>query len=139
MLDRIAEFFIFGFAPLMAGILTAPEVHPASEHVLKGKVWYPDHVKLPANAILTVQLRDLSSGDRPDAVIAEQQIGIDGEPPIRFALRFRQSAIKPRIGYGLRAHVSAGNEMLLVDQFLREVDPLTDSERIVLLAKTSAK
>ncbi|WP_246680839.1 hypothetical protein [Mesorhizobium sp. B2-2-4] len=47
MLDRIAEFFVFGFVPLVVGILAVPELSVAAEKALKGEVTYRERIALP--------------------------------------------------------------------------------------------
>ena len=63
MLDRVAEFFIFGFAPLLAVMLAAPDVSQAAEQIVKGEVVYRERIALPPNALVTVQLADVSLAD----------------------------------------------------------------------------
>ncbi len=65
MLDRIAELLIFGFTPLVIGMLVAPGAPQAAEHVLHGEVLYRERIALPPNAIVSVQLADVSLADAP--------------------------------------------------------------------------
>ncbi|TJX36224.1 MAG: hypothetical protein E5W21_28465, partial [Mesorhizobium sp.] len=58
MLDRIAEFFIFGLVPLVVGVLAVPEFSDAAETTLKGEVMYRERIALPPNPVLSVQLAD---------------------------------------------------------------------------------
>jgi putative lipoprotein len=74
MLDRIAEFFIFGFVPLVVGILAVPELSIAADKALKGEVVYRERIALPPNAVLSVQLADVSLADAPAAIIGEQKV-----------------------------------------------------------------
>lgn len=74
MLDRIAEFFIFGFTPLVVGILAAPAFSAAAERAVEGEASYRERIALPEDAVLTVQLADVSLADAPAAVIAERKV-----------------------------------------------------------------
>ncbi|TGV56934.1 hypothetical protein EN803_39135, partial [Mesorhizobium sp. M2D.F.Ca.ET.160.01.1.1] len=56
MLDRIAEFFIFGLVPVVVGISVVPEPSVAAEKTLKGEVMYRERIALPPNAVLSIQL-----------------------------------------------------------------------------------
>src|SRR5690606_7287270 len=60
MLDRIAEFFIFGFTPLVIGMLAVPAASSAAEQVVRGEVVYRERIALPPGALVTVQLADVS-------------------------------------------------------------------------------
>ena len=73
MLDRIAEFFIFGLVPLVVGILAVPELSVAAEKTVKGEVMYRERIALPPNAVLSVQLADVSLADAPAAIVGERK------------------------------------------------------------------
>lgn len=88
MLDRIAELLIFGFAPLVVGLLIAPGVPEAAEHVLAGEVLYRERIALPPNAVVSVQLADVSLADAPAAIVGEQTVEPAGQVPVKFAIRF---------------------------------------------------
>ena len=94
MLDRIAEFFIFGFVPLVVGMLAVPEMSNAAERTLKGEVMYRERIALPPNAVLSVQLADVSLADAPATMIGEQQgrAGRPGADQVRDQLRSPVSA-----------------------------------------------
>ncbi|MEI9411452.1 YbaY family lipoprotein [Mesorhizobium salmacidum] len=61
MLDRIAEFFVFGLVPLVVGILAVPELSLAAEKAVRGEVIYRERIALPPSAVLSVELADISS------------------------------------------------------------------------------
>ncbi|ESY77119.1 hypothetical protein X740_25785 [Mesorhizobium sp. LNHC221B00] len=87
MLDRLAEFLVFGFVPLVVGILAVPELSVAAEKAVRGEVIYRERIALPPNAVLSVQLADVSLADAPARIIGEQRIKPAGQVPISFEIK----------------------------------------------------
>ncbi|WP_421913689.1 YbaY family lipoprotein [Mesorhizobium sp.] len=133
MLDRIAEFFVFGFAPLVIGILAVPELSAAAEKAVKGEVVYRERIALPPNAALSVQLADVSLADAPAAIIGEQKMSPAGQVPISFEIKFDSSAIRPRMTYALEARITVDNKLIFISDTRHQVDPLTDAPQTILL------
>lgn len=133
MLDRIAEFFIFGFAPLVVGILAVPELSVAAEKAVKGEVVYRERIALPPNAVLSVQLADVSLADAPAPIIGEQKVSPAGQVPISFEIRFDSSAIRPRMTYALQARITVDDKLMFISDTSHQVDPLTDAPQTILL------
>ncbi|TIR78120.1 MAG: hypothetical protein E5X15_13625 [Mesorhizobium sp.] len=69
MLDRIAEFFIFGLVPLVVGVLAVPEFTSAAEKTIAGEVTYRERIALPPNAVLSVELADISLAGAPATLV----------------------------------------------------------------------
>ncbi|MER9998537.1 META domain-containing protein [Mesorhizobium sp. M0051] len=65
MLDRIAEFFVFGFVPLVVGMLAVPGPSVAAGKTVRGEVIYRERIALLPSAVLSVQLADVSRADAP--------------------------------------------------------------------------
>ena len=137
MLDRIAEFFIFGFAPLVVGILAVPELSVAAERAVKGEVVYRERIALPPNAVLSVQLADVSLADAPAAIIGEQKVSPAGQVPISFEIKFDSSAIRPRMTYALQARITVDSKLMFISDTSHQVDPLTDAPQTILLKMVS--
>lgn len=133
MLDRIAEFFIFGFAPLVVGILAVPELSAAAEKAVKGEVVYRERIALPPNAVLSVQLADVSLADAPAAIIGEQKVSPAGQVPISFEIKFDSSVIRPRMTYALQARITVDNKLMFISDTRHQVDPLIDAPQTILL------
>ncbi|TGR38459.1 YbaY family lipoprotein, partial [Mesorhizobium sp. M1C.F.Ca.ET.195.01.1.1] len=74
MLDRIAEFFVFGLVPLVVGILAVPELSVAAEKTVRGEVIYRERIALPPSAVLSVELADVSLAEAPAKIIGQQKI-----------------------------------------------------------------
>jgi putative lipoprotein len=133
MLDRIAEFFIFGFVPLVVGILAVPELSVADEKVLKGEVMYRERIALPPNAVLSVQLADVSLADAPPAVIGERKVAPAGQVPIRFEISFDPQVIRPNMTYALQARITADGRLLFISDMRHQVVPLDDTPQTIVL------
>ena len=92
---------VFGLAACAA---PAPKaVKPLAN--LTGTVTYQDPVTLSPDAVVTVQLADVSRQDVPANVIAEQVISNPGRSPIPFDLSYDPDAIVPSHAYAVRARI----------------------------------
>ena len=71
---------------------------------------------LPADAVLIVQLRDLShDADDPAAVLSEERIPIGGrKPPISFALKFDPAKTTAKIPFAVSASITGHGKLLFV-------------------------
>ena len=96
MLIRLAEFIVFGLAPLLLGALFMPGIPAAEEVTITGEVIYRERIALPPNAVLTVELADVSLADAPAAVIAKQKIDPAGQVPIKFEIEVDPAVVQPK-------------------------------------------
>ncbi|TGQ66648.1 MAG: META domain-containing protein [Mesorhizobium sp.] len=133
MLDRIAEFFVFGFVPLVLGILAVPELSVAAEQVVRGEVIYRERIALPPNAVLSVQLADVSLADAPARVIGEQKVTPTGQVPISFAIKFDPSVIQRQMTYALQARITVDDRLMFISDMRHQLDPLTEAPQTIML------
>lgn len=133
MLDRLAEFFVFGFVPLVVGILAVPELSVAAEQAVRGEVIYRERIALPPNAVLSVQLADVSLADAPARIIGEQKIKPAGQVPISFEIKFDPSVIQPRMTYALQARITVDDKLMFISDVRHQLDPLADAPQTILL------
>lgn len=133
MLDRIAEFFIFGLVPLVVGVLVVPELSDAAERTLTGEVMYRERIALPPNAVLSVQLADVSLADAPAAIIGERKVAAIGQVPIKFEISFDPQVIRPNMTYALQARITVDDRLLFTTDTRNQVDPLSDKPHTVML------
>jgi putative lipoprotein len=124
MLDRIAEFFLFGFAPMVVVMLAAPEQSWADTQSVKGEIVYRERIALPPNALVTVQLADVSLADAPAAIVAEQKITPKGPVPIPFELNFDSSAVRKQNSYALQARITVDNKLMFINDEHHAIDPI---------------
>jgi len=133
MLGRIAEFFVFGFVPLVVGMLAVPEMSVAAEKTLKGEVMYRERIALPPNAVLSVQLADVSLADAPAAIVGERKVAPAGQVPIKFEISFDPTVIRPNTTYALQARITADDKLLFITDTRYQVDPLSDARQTIVL------
>lgn len=71
---------------------------------------------LPADAVLIVQLRDLShDADDPAAILAEERVPLGGRvAPISFALKFDPSKATAKIPFAVSASITGHGKLLFV-------------------------
>lgn len=125
MLSKLAEFLVFGFAPLLVGMLAVPAVATADETLVTGEVLYRERIALPPNAVLSVQLADVSLADAPARILGEQKIDPAGQVPIKFAIPFDPTAIKTNMTYALQARISVDDQLWFINDVRHTLDPLT--------------
>lgn len=92
-----------------------PPVAPAGG-VIKGTATFGKHPALPADAVLIVQLRDLShDADDPAALLAEERIPLRGRTsPISFALKFDPAKSPEKIPPAVSASITGRGKLLFV-------------------------
>ncbi len=92
-----------------------PPVGPAAGSI-GGAATFGSRPTLPGDAVLIVQLRDLSrDADDPAAVLAEERIPIGGRTaPISFELRFDPSKTTAKIPFAISASINGHGKLLFV-------------------------
>ncbi|MBL8579383.1 MAG: YbaY family lipoprotein [Mesorhizobium sp.] len=123
MLGKLAELILFGIAPLALGGLLMPGAAFAEEVEIVGEVSYRERIALPANAVLSVQLADVSLADAPASVIAEQTIDPAGQVPIKFTLKFDSAVIQPKMNYAVQARITVDDKLWFINDERYSVDP----------------
>jgi uncharacterized lipoprotein YbaY len=83
---------------------------------IKGTATFALHATLPADAVLIVQLRDLTrDADDPAAVLAEERVPLSGrKSPVSFALRYDPAKITAKAPYGVSASITGSGKLLFV-------------------------
>lgn len=133
MLDRLAEFFVFGFLPLVVGILAVSEPSAAAEKAVRGEVTYRERIALPPGAVLSVQLADVSLADAPAKIIGEQTIKPAGQVPISFEIKFDPSVIRSQMTYALQARITVDGKLMFISDVRHRLDPLTDAPQTIMM------
>lgn len=135
MLDRIAEFFIFGLAPLVVGVLAVPQVTKAGEKTITGEVIYRERIALPPDAVLVIELADVSVADAPATVIAKRRVAPTGQVPIKFDIGFDPKAIQKGRTYALQARITVGERLMFITDTSHRVDPLAGGHQGIALKR----
>lgn len=87
---------------------------PATESVT-GTVSYLQRMALPTNAVIEVQLSDISLADAPAKVIAEQTINLgQRQVPVPFALTFDPAKIDSKHTYSMSAKITVDGELSFI-------------------------
>ncbi|TSE05076.1 META domain-containing protein [Mesorhizobium intechi] len=133
MLDRLAEFFVFGFVPLVVGSLAVPGLSVAAEKVVRGEVTYRERIALPPSAVLSVQLADVSLADAPARIIGEQTVKPAGQVPISFEIKFDPSVIRSQMTYALQARITVDGKLMFISDVRHRLDPQTDAPQTIML------
>ncbi len=133
MFSKIAELLVFGFAPLLVGMLMAPLASFAAEKTISGEVLYRERIALPPNAVLTVQLVDISLADAPSSVIGKQIVDPAGQVPIKFTIAFDPVVIQGKAQYALEARITVDNTIWFINDTRHSVDPLDASPQSMVL------
>jgi len=78
-----------------------------------GTVTYRQRIDLPPDALLTVQIQDVSLADTPAQVIGEKVINEPGQVPIPYTVEYRYRDIDDAHMYAMQARIEDGNGNLL--------------------------
>lgn len=107
--------------PLLAIALVAcagpsREPRPADRMAaVSGTITYRERVALRADAVVVVQLQDVSRVDAPGIVVGEQRIDSPGQVPIRFQIRYDPARIDPERTYAISARILQGDRLLFLN------------------------
>jgi putative lipoprotein len=83
---------------------------------LTGTVTYATRVALPENAVVQVQLQDVSLQDVAATVLAEQRIETNGQQvPISFSLSYDETKLEPNHVYALSVRITVGDRLLFIN------------------------
>jgi len=90
------------------------EAVPGLSGTISGNVTYSERIALPDNAVVTVQLQDISRADASADILGEQVINTDGaQVPIPFAVTYDPAAILQNGRYNMAARIEDGDGNLL--------------------------
>lgn len=82
---------------------------------LSGTVTYQEPITLSPDAMLTVELADVSRQDTHAKVLAEQIISNPGRPPIPFKLSYDPDAIVPNHSYAVQARIEWEGRLVFIN------------------------
>jgi uncharacterized lipoprotein YbaY len=110
---------------------------------LKGTATFGQQPTLPADAVLIVQLRDLThDADDPAAVLAEERVPLKGrKSPVSFALTYDPTKITAAVPFGVSASITGHDKLLFVLVKAATIPDLTNPGvlRLALSRVTSTK
>jgi putative lipoprotein len=92
----------------------APAETAAVPAEVTGEATYLERIALPDDAVLTVQIQDISLADAPATIIGEQSYVTDGQQvPLPFAVPYNTGDIVESNSYGLSVRMTAADGTLL--------------------------
>jgi putative lipoprotein len=132
----LKKLILLGLVPL-AGAVASTVPSQAADAVLGGEVLYRERIALPDNAVVSVELADVSRADAPAAVIGKQEISPAGQVPVKFEIRFDDSAIRPNMTYALQARITVDGELWFINDTHHGVDPLAKEGQTILVKRVT--
>ncbi|NJN18976.1 MAG: hypothetical protein HC822_23320 [Oscillochloris sp.] len=105
---------IAAVALLTALLIMLPDAATAQgTAAVSGTITYTARSLLPANAIVTVQIAEISSAYPVPRVITEQKFSTNGaQVPFRFSVPYDPARINPNSRYTLQGNITSGNTVL---------------------------
>ncbi len=133
---RMMRTFILLIAAVLAlaGCASANGDDGAGSLTLTGTVTYRERIAMPADAVLTVTLEDVSLADAPAVTLVQTQFPLDGrQVPIPFSLNYPASAVTPGATYAARARITVGDTLRFVTMDHNPVNALNPAPAELLL------
>jgi putative lipoprotein len=107
--------------------------------VVTGTVSYLVRMALPPTAVILVQLRDVSLGDAPAKVIAEEKITLgDRQVPVPYSLSFDATKIEQGHAYSVNAQIRVDGELLFISDKAYPVVTRGNPSHVDVIVKTVA-
>jgi putative lipoprotein len=89
-----------------------------------GTITWASSEPLPADAVISVQLRDISRADAPARLVALQEITSATTPPIAFSLQMPATGIDPRASLSIAVRITSGDRLIYISDTVNPV-PVT--------------
>ena len=104
-----------------------------------GVVTYPQKIKLPKNAVLSVRIVDVSTSNRAAVVIVQKTGPIPHQVPIPFALIVKSGQIDVRHTYNLQAVITLRGRAIWRNALVNPVITNGNATRyVVLMARVNS-
>ena len=136
------------YTVIVNGIAGAEPIVLGDEHMpsaeVTGTVTYRQRIALADDAILSVQIQDISLADAPAQVMGETSMPTEGaQVPLPFAVTYSPSDIQENHQYGLSVRITDGSGKLLfindtVVPVITNGNPTSDIEVVVVPVGDSA-
>ncbi|MBL8881452.1 MAG: YbaY family lipoprotein [Hyphomicrobium sp.] len=99
--------------PLAAAwILGWASASMAEFKTIEGAAGYREKIALPADAVLDVELRDISRADAPAPLLSAISVKAAGQVPIKFKLGYDDGMIDERFSYAVSAKLRVNNKVV---------------------------
>ena len=101
--------------------------------MVTGTLTYRERIALPPDAVVLVQLRDVSLMDVAAKLISEQIINPEHSVPIPFSLSYVAEDIDERMTYAVFASIRSGDRLLFITDRSYQVLTRGNSDHIELI------
>jgi putative lipoprotein len=103
---------------------------------IEGTVFYRERIALPPNAVVQVQLEDVSRPDAPATVMAVVTLNSQQGPPYAFSIAYSPHQIDSRMTYALRATIRVDDKLRFINT--EYINPFSGNPVEVLVRGVSA-
>ena len=116
MVFKNCSFFVSGLSTALAicfGFAVHAQAQPVQDSLtVSGDASYLQRIAMPPEAVLTVQLQDVSRADARAIVLAEsRQVFGNRQVPLAYSVTVMRSAINPGLHYVVRASISVDGQI----------------------------
>lgn len=84
------------------------EAAPGTLTQVTGTVTYRERIALTPDAVLTVEVRELTPEGKPGDILGQQVVTSPGQVPLPFSVALNPQRIRPEASYGLTARITDG-------------------------------
>ena len=103
---------------------------------IQGEVWYKERIMLPENAVITVQVQDVSLADAPAEVIAEFERN-DVSTPTPFQFLINRDQFEDGHTYSIGARISLDDKLMFINTQSYRIDMDSSKPMSVLVQKVA--
>ncbi|MCL1147032.1 YbaY family lipoprotein [Shewanella sp. 10N.261.52.F9] len=103
---------------------------------IQGEVWYKERIMLPENAVITVQVQDVSLADAPAEVIAEFERN-DVSTPTPFQFLINRDQFEDGHTYSIGARISLDDKLMFINTQSYRIDLDSSKPMSVLVQKVA--
>ena len=101
--------------PVLGCGLDSEEASDVALAQIEGTVFYRERIALPPNAVVEVQLEDVSRSDAPATVMAVVTLNSEQGPPYAFSIDYSPDQIDSRMTYALRATIRVDDKLRFIN------------------------
>lgn len=87
---------------------------PGAALTVSGDVIYRERIAMPAGAVVTVRVSDVSLADAPATVIGQEIINDPGNVPVKYSVQYDGSKILPGHRYAVSARIEVNGELMWI-------------------------
>ncbi|MBE9537951.1 MAG: YbaY family lipoprotein [Proteobacteria bacterium] len=100
---------------------------------IEGTVFYRERIALPPNAVVEIQLEDVSRADAMATVMATLTLNSENGPPYAFSIDYDPARIDSRMTYALRASIRVDDKLMFTT--MDYTDPFSGNPVSVLVRR----